>query len=86
MSTAIVPLNTRETAAAAGYLYDRILAGDVRHGADPLLDAAIRAARCRRVGGSWVFDRRQIGAGALVGASLAAWVHRGGAGRAPQVA
>src|SRR5881628_763322 len=86
VSTAVVPMNTRETAAAAGYLYDRILAGDVAHGADPLLDAAIRAARRRRVGGAWVFDRRQTGAGALIGASLAAWVHRSGAGRAPNVA
>jgi hypothetical protein len=86
VATALVPMNTRETAAAAGFLYDRVLAGDVAHGADPLLDAAVRAARRRRVGGSWVFDRRQDGAGALIGASLAAWVHRNGAGRAPNVA
>jgi len=86
LATSTVALNTREHAAAAGHLYDRILAGDVAHGADPLLDAAIRAARRRRVGGSWVFDRRQDGAGALIGATLAAWVHRAGAGRAPSVA
>jgi hypothetical protein len=86
VSTAVVGLNTRETAAAAGLLYDRILAGGVAHNGDPLLDAAVRAARRRRVGGSWLFDRRQPGAGPLIAAALATWVHRGGAGRAPQVA
>ncbi len=86
VSTNVETLNTRETAAAAGFLYDRILAGEVAHGSDPLLDAAVRAARRRRVGGSWVFDRRQPGAGPLIAGSLAAWVHRAGAGRAPTVA
>ena len=86
VATAVVGLNTRETAAAAGFLYDRILAGDVAHNGDPILDAAIRAARRRRVGGAWMFDRRQDGAGALIGATLGAWVHRNGAGRAPNVA
>ena len=87
LSTAVVALNTRETAAAAGFLYDRILAGhQVAHNGDPILDAAIRAGRRRRVGGSWMFDRRQDGAGALIGATLGAWVHRNGAGRAPNVA
>jgi hypothetical protein len=86
VATNVVGLNTRETAAAAGFLYDRILAGDVAHNGDPILDAAIRAGRRRRVGGSWMFDRRQDGAGALIGATLAAWVHRNGAGRAPNIA
>jgi hypothetical protein len=85
VSTAVVTLNTRETAAAAGNLYDRIIAGGVAHGADPLLDTAIRAARRRRVGGSWVFDRRIPAAGPLIAGSLAAWVHRAGAGRPPTV-
>lgn len=86
VATNVVTLNTRETAAAAGFLYDRIIAGEVAHGADPLLDAAVRAARRRRVGGAWLFDRRQPGAGPLIAASLAGWVHRAGAGRAPNVA
>jgi len=86
VSTNVVTLNTRETAAAAGYLYDRILSGAVAHAGDPLLDIAIRAGRRRRVGGSWVWDRRQTAAGALIAGSLAAWVHRAGAGRPPNVA
>jgi hypothetical protein len=86
VATNVTTLNTRETAAAAGFLYDRILAGEVAHAGDPLLDAAIRAARRRRVGGAWVFDRRITAAGPLIAGSLAAWVHRAGAGRAPTVA
>jgi hypothetical protein len=82
----LVSLNTPECTAAAGWFYDAVTkAGTVWHRADDVLDAAITAARRRRAGGSWLFDRRQPGAGPLIAASLAAWVHRDGTHRPPGV-
>ena len=86
VATNVAALNVREVAAACGWLHDQILAGAVVHNGDALLAAAIRAARRRRVGGSWVFDRRQPGSGPLIAAALAGWTHRDAHNRAPSVA
>ena len=85
LATSVVPLNVRECAAAAGWLYDQTLAGAVAHNGDELLTAAIRAARRRRVGGGWLFDRRQPSSGPLIAATLAGWVYRDAATRPPTV-
>lgn len=83
----IVSLNTPECTAAAGWFYDAVTkAGTVTHRADEALDAAVAAGRRRRAGGAWLFDRRQPGAGPLIAATLAAWVHRDGTHRPPGIA
>jgi hypothetical protein len=75
--TRLVPLRTAEVAAASGSLYDALVhARRVVHGPDADMTAAAAAARRRRAGGSWLYDRRQPGAGPFVAAALAAWVQR----------
>lgn len=81
----VVAMTTVECTAAAGSFYDAVLAGRVAHRADVDLDAAVTAARRRRAGGAWLFDRRQPGAGPLIAATLAAWVHRDGMHRPPGI-
>lgn len=79
--TRVVALQTRETTAAAGAFYDRVVhaAGVARAAGDlaPALDAAIAAGRRRRSAGAWLYDRRQAGAGPLIAATIAAWIQRG---------
>lgn len=84
VATRLVPLGTRDTAAAAGRFHDDVLAGRVAHVVDVELDAAIDAARRRRAGGAWLFDRRQPGAGPLIAATLAAWVLADGRHQRPR--
>lgn len=86
VSTRLVPMGTRDVAAAAGWFHDAVLAGAVSHRPDPVLDAGIDAARRRRAGGAWLFDRRQPGAGPVVAASMALWAVREAVGRVPSVA
>ena len=75
--TRLVPLRTAEVAAASGSLYDALVhARRVVHRADDDMTAAVAAARRRRAGGSWLYDRRQPGAGPFLAAALAAWVQR----------
>ncbi|HEY6416339.1 MAG TPA: hypothetical protein VIX41_08880 [Acidimicrobiales bacterium] len=71
----LTPFDTRDVAAACGAFHDAILARRVVHGPDDVLDEAITAARRRRAGGAWLFDRRQPGAGPLIAAALAHWGH-----------
>jgi len=85
VATRLVPLGTRDTAAAAGRFHDDVLAGRVVHVADVELDAAVEAGRRRRAGGAWLFDRRQPAAGPLIGATLAAWVLADGRHRRPRI-
>jgi hypothetical protein len=76
--TRIMPLQTREATAAAGAFYDAVVhTGGICRVADVELDAAIAAGRRRRSAGAWLFDRRTAGAGPLIAATLAVWVHRG---------
>jgi len=75
--TRLVPYRTAEVTAAAGWFYDRVVyTADVVHRADVDLDGAIAAARRRRAGGAWLFDRRQPGACPLIAATMAVWAHR----------
>jgi len=78
--TRIMPLQTRETTAAAGAFHDLVVQGGVARASGAMqleMDAAIIAGRRRRSAGAWLYDRRQPGAGPLIAASLAAWVRRG---------
>lgn len=81
----LVPLGTRDVVAAAGQFHDAVLAGTVVHREDSTLTAAIVAARRRTALGAWVYDRRADGAGPLIAASLALWVHRDRSRGAPTV-
>jgi hypothetical protein len=76
--TRVVPLQTRETTAAAGAFYDAVVhAGQIVRVANEELDTGIAAGRRRRSAGAWLFDRRTPGAGPLIAATIAAWIHRG---------
>ena len=78
--TRLVAYGTRDVAAAAGSVYDAIVhAGTVRHRPDPDLEAAVAAARRRRTGGAWLWDRRAPGSGPFLAATLAHWAARTGA-------
>lgn len=74
----LVGLGTRDVIAAAGAAHDAVLAGVLAHRPDDVLTAGVVAARHRRAGGAWLYDRRQPGVGPWIAATLAAWHYRSG--------
>jgi hypothetical protein len=64
-----------EQAQADNALVDAILAGSVRHGADPAVDVAVRSARWKPTGDTRILDRRKgdRDISPLRAVSLAAW-------------
>ncbi len=82
----LLPLGTRDVTAAAGAFHDLCLAGVIAHRPDDVLTEAVTAARRRRAGGSWLYERRQPGSGPLIAATMALWVHRDRSRSAPTVA
>lgn len=86
LNTELQPLDAVTVAAAAGAFHDHVIAGRVAHRDDDRLLAAVTGARRRTVAGAWTFDRRIPGAGPLLAAAFAAWVHRDGTRRPPNVA
>ena len=74
LPTRLVPLRTNAVTAAAGWFYDLALDHRTPHRPDPVMSTAVAAARRRRAGGAWLFDRREPTAGPLIAATLAAWV------------
>jgi hypothetical protein len=83
--TRTVALGVREMIAAAGSFYDRVIDGTITHRRAPEFDAAIPAARRRRAGGAWLWDRRIAGSGPLIAAAAAVWVHRNASARPPTI-
>lgn len=85
--TRLIPARTADVTAAAGGFHDAVVkAGRVAHRPDADLDAALGAARRRRAGGAWLYDRRQPGSGPLIAATLATWALREATGRVPSIA
>lgn len=82
----LVALDAAAVAGAAGAFHDAVLALEVHHLPDPILTAAITAARRRTLAGGWTFDRRVAGSGPLLAATFAAWLWRDGTRRPPAVA
>lgn len=82
----LVALGTRDVTAAAGAFHDLVLARALVHRPDDVMTEAVAAARRRNAGGAWLYDRRQPGAGPLIAATLALWVHRDRSRAAPNVA
>src|SRR5690606_38631582 len=50
-------LSLRNKVDACGALYDDVLDGVIRHGGDPVLDAALESAGTLRSGDAWLFSR-----------------------------
>jgi phage terminase large subunit-like protein len=66
--------STREYAQACGQLFDAVTAGAVAHLDQPVLNAAITAARKRPLGDAWAWARKAGGdISPLVAVTLAAW-------------
>ena len=55
-------------------MHDATLAGAVWHRDDPVLEAAVIAARRRNALGAWLYDRRNPDALPWLAVSLARWV------------
>jgi hypothetical protein len=51
----------RDLAHACGSLYLAVTTGDVKHQNDPRLNDAVKAARKRKLGDAWAFDRNSEG-------------------------
>lgn len=70
-------LTGREVAAACGLLMDGLLAGTIRHRAEPGMDTAAAGATKRPVGDGWVWGRRTSATDItpLTAATWAAWGH-----------
>lgn len=71
----IVRTSYPDMAEACAKTFDVIHEGTLRHGADPMLDAAVRSAVKKEIEGSFVWSRQRSGAAVvpLVAASLALW-------------
>jgi hypothetical protein len=71
----VTTTNAGKMAAAAGGFYDRVIAGQLRHLGQPALSVALSAARKRRVGDGWAWNRATSADDitGLVAATLALW-------------
>jgi len=71
----VTKTSTREHAEACGVFFDSVEQSTLRHLGTPDLDAAVRGARRRRVGGAWLWDRADslVDIGPLVSCTLALW-------------
>jgi hypothetical protein len=60
---------------AVGQFYDRVVSGQLRHLGQPALSVALSAARKRKVGDGWAWNRATSSDDitALVAATLALW-------------
>ena len=79
-------IGTRDYAAACGQFYDAVIAGQMAHLDQPVLNAAVGAARKRQLGDAWAWARRSGGdVSPLVAVTLARWgLVKAGLG-APQI-
>ena len=79
-------VTTREYTQACGQMFDAIVGGGLVHLGQPVLDAAVTAARKRVIADSWAWARKAGGdISPLVGITLASWgLMKAGQG-APQV-
>jgi hypothetical protein len=70
-----IPLESTDAgtyAGACGGFYDAVLGGTIYHRGQPLLDAAVAAARKRNIGDTWAWARREgADVSPLVAATLA---------------
>lgn len=66
-----------QVTAACGVFYDAVLAGEVQHAAQPVLDAAVMSATRRRAGDGFVWMRRAGDVTALYAATFAWWAAHG---------
>ena len=71
----VVQTGARDFAGACTRFYDAVGAGNLQHRRQPVLTAAVAAARTRRLGDSWAWARRSAveDISPLVAASLAYW-------------
>jgi hypothetical protein len=72
----VTELSSRDVAAAHGQFLDELAAGRLRHVGDPRLDAAVRHATQRPLGGGDTWLRRgvPVDVSPLTAATLAHWV------------
>lgn len=54
----VVTTSAREMAQACGFFYDAVTEGQLHHGNDPRLNAALAAARKRNLGDAWAWARK----------------------------
>jgi hypothetical protein len=77
----VVEVAGRDFAQACGQFYDDIVDGRAQIRAHPALDDAVRGARKRLIGDSWVWARKDVSADVspLIAVTLARWAarHRG---------
>jgi hypothetical protein len=76
LETQVVEARTDLVAASAGGFHDRVLAGEVTHPTDEVLDLAVTAGERRPAGGSTVYRRMSaavVDVGPLIASSLAVY-------------
>lgn len=85
----LMPLSTREYAAACAAFLDTVRDGGLAHDGAAPVDLAVAAADRRKIGDAWVWDRRTsaVALSPLIALTLAAWAvdHAPAIGAAPDI-
>lgn len=71
----VTATSAQQYAAACGQFYDACMDGGLRHAAQPPLNSAVAAARKRKLGDSWAWNRKDASSDItpLVSCTLALW-------------